>query len=174
MIASLPVPVVMVAALAKNSRVIGNHNQLLWHIPADLQRFKALTLGHPIIMGRKTFDSIIDILGRPLPGRTTIVLTRNQDFTCDGVQVAHTLAEAFALALAESPTEIHIGGGAELYRLALPFTSRLHLTLVDDEPSGDSYFPEFAEDFSVTTTHEPQSHNGLTYQWVDYERTQTS
>lgn len=170
MIAKLPVPVVIVAAMSRERHVIGHQNQLLWHIPADLKRFKALTLGHPIIMGRKTFDSIIDILGRPLPDRTTIVLTRNQDFVYEGVLVAHTLEEAFTLALAETPSEIHIGGGAELYRLALPYTSRLHLTFVDDEPVGDSFFPDFADEFVMTKEHEPQTHNTLTYQWVDYER----
>lgn len=171
MIETPSAPVVIVAAMAKHSRVVGNQNTLLWHIPEDLKRFKQLTLGHPIIMGRKTFDSIIDILGKPLPNRSTIVLTRNHDFSYDGVAVTHTLEDAFAQAQAEAPDEIHVGGGAELYQQALPYTDRLHLTLVDDEPTGDSYFPDFADEFTVTSTHPAKQHNGLTYQWVDYERT---
>lgn len=170
MLGTLPVPVVIVAAMSKRGHVIGNQNQLLWHIPEDLKRFKALTLGHPIIMGRKTFDSIIDILGKPLPERTTIVLTHNQDFTYRGVRIAHTLADAFALALAEDPTEIHIGGGAELYKLTLPYATRLHLTLIDNEPAGDSYFPDFTDAFVVTTQHPAQTHKDITYRWIDYER----
>lgn len=171
MIETPSVPVVMVAAMAKTSHVVGNQNTLLWHIPEDLKRFKQLTLGHPIIMGRKTFDSIIDILGKPLPDRRTIVLTRNHDFSYEGIAVAHTLEDAFAQAQAEAPDEIHIGGGAELYSQALPYTDRLHLTLVEDEPAGDSYFPDFIDDFTVTETHPAKQYNGLTYQWVDYERT---
>ena len=167
------VPVVIVAAMARHSRVVGNQNTLLWHIPEDLKRFKQLTLGHPIIMGRKTFTSIIDILGKPLPERTNIVLTRNHDFSYEGVLVAHTLEEAFAKALAESPAEIHIGGGSEIWQQALPYVDRLHLTLVDDEPTGDSFFPDFEADFTINKEYPPQTHESLSYQWVDYERKQS-
>ena len=166
----LSVPVVIVAAMGQNTRVIGNNNQLLWHVPEDLKRFKTLTLGHPIIMGRKTFESIIKILGKPLPGRTNIVVTRDPDYKYAGVKSVTSLEEAFQVAEKENPTEIHIGGGAEIYKQALPFTDRLHLTFFDDNKDGDVFFPEFAEDFIETKKYPSQEYEGLSYQWVDFER----
>ena len=166
----LSVPVVIVAAMGRNTRVIGNNNQLLWHVPEDLKRFKTLTLGHPIIMGRKTFESIIKILGKPLPGRTNIVVTRDPDYKYDGVKSVTSLEEAFQVAEKENSTEIHIGGGEEIYRQALPYVDRLHLTFFDDDKPGDAYFPEFAEDFIETKKYPSQEHEGLRYQWVDYKR----
>lgn len=164
------VPVVIVAALGKTTRAIGRDNKLLWHVPDDLKRFKELTLGHPVIMGRKTFESILEILGRPFPGRTNIVVTRQKDYAPEGVLVARSLEEAFALAEAEQPREIHIGGGAELYRQALPYTDRLHLTIFDDDQEGDTHFPEFTDGFVETKREGPFVHNGLTYEWINYER----
>lgn len=166
----LPAPIVIVAALGKRTRVIGKNNQLLWHVPADLKRFKVLTLGHPIIMGRKTYESIVALLGGPLPGRTNIVVTRNADYQTPGAVVVDSLDAAFAAARAESPKEIHIGGGAELYRQALPHVDRLHLTLFEEEPEGDAYFPEFAEAFVVSQEYPPAEHQGIVYQWIDYLR----
>lgn len=156
--------------MSRQQRAIGNRNSLLWHIPEDMKRFKALTLGHPIIMGRKTFDSILQILGKPLPGRSTIVLTRDQDYSYPGVKAAHTLELAIAMAREENPTEIHIGGGAELYRQALPLTSKLHITWVYDEPIADTFFPPFEDDFAVTHESGDREHEGLHYEWIDYER----
>lgn len=164
------VPVVIVSAMGRNTRVIGNNNQLLWHIPEDLKRFKALTLGHPVIMGRKTFESIIKILGKPLPNRTNIVVTRDTNFKYDNVFTTNSLEEAFKIAEKESPTEIHIGGGTQIYEQSLPFVDKLYLTFVDNEKSGDSLFPEFAHEFEVTKEHPTQEHNGIKYQWVDLER----
>jgi dihydrofolate reductase len=109
-------PIVIVAAISKGTRAIGNNNQLLWHVPADLKRFKQLTLGHPVIMGKKTFESILAILGKPFPGRTNIVITSDTDYTHPGATVVHSLADALAAARAENPTEIHIGGGGVLCR----------------------------------------------------------
>lgn len=163
-------PIVIVVAMSRTNRAIGNKNKLLWHIPADMKRFKALTLGHPIIMGKNTFLSIVEILGKPLPGRTNIVLTRDETYSYEGVKVAHSLVEAVELAKEESPSEIHIGGGAELYRQALPLVSVLHVTYVHDEPEADTFFPAFEDDFEITQEHEVATHEGLTYQWVDYER----
>ena len=168
-----PTPIVIVAGLGKSNHVIGKGNGLLWHVPADMQRFKKLTLGHPIIMGRKTFESILKILGKPLPGRTNIVVTRDNTYTHEGAKVAHSLEEAIALAEAEHPTEIHIGGGAELYRQALPLVSRLHLTWFWDDQAGDTFFPTFESEFSITTEHPVQTHDGLQFQWVDYIRKET-
>ncbi len=167
------IPVVIVAAISKYDRAIGYQNQLLWHIPDDLKRFKELTLGHPIIMGRKTHESIIALLGHPLPNRKTIVLTRTPEQSIPGVETAGSLEAAFAIAERENPTEIHIGGGASLYEVALPYIDKLYLTLVDDQKPADSFFPAYEEHFTITQTHEPRTHKGLSYQWVDLIRTAT-
>lgn len=164
------VKVIIVAAISRKNQALGNKNGLLWHIPHDLQRFKEKTLGHPVIMGRKTFESIIAILGKPLPNRTNIVVTRNQHFSYEGVIVTSSLEDAFKEAEKLNPTEIHIGGGAQLYRQALPFVDELYLTLVDDEPEADTFFPEFENEFEVQREHVMQSHNGIAYQFVDYTR----
>lgn len=163
-------PIVIVAAMSRVDRGIGKGNALLWHIPEDLKRFKALTLGHPIIMGRKTFESIIKILGKPLPGRTNIVITRDKEYRPDGAHVAYSLEEAILHAKLENPKEIHIGGGAEIYRLALPFVSQLHITWIHDKPEADTFFPPFEDEFVVTNAQPLCNHKQLQYQWIDYER----
>ena len=163
-------PIVIVVAMSRHTRALGNNNALIWHIPEDLKHFKALTFGHPIIMGRKTFDSIVAMLGKPLPGRTNIVLTRDFDYTYEGVKVAHSLEMALQMAEEESPKEIHIGGGAELYRQALPLVSKLHVTWIYDEPIADTFFPPFEDEFKIVVEHPQAEHKGLYYQWVDYER----
>jgi dihydrofolate reductase len=127
----------IIVAMSLN-RVIGRDNRLPWKLPADLRRFKRLTMGHCLIMGRKTYESI----GRPLPGRTVIVLTRQPDYAPPGVLVAHTLDEALALA---SGDEIFVAGGAEIYRQTLPLADRLYLTLIEREIAGDAYFPPLNE-----------------------------
>ncbi len=167
------VPVVIVAAMSTDQRGIGFNNQLLWHIPADLKRFKELTLGHPIIMGRKTFESIVTMLGKPLPGRTNIIVTRNPEYAVEGAITAGSLEAAFAIAERENPTEIHIGGGAELYTAALPYTDILHLTFVDSDVPADTFFPDFSKDFVEIKRHPKAEHDGLSYEWVDYKRKDT-
>jgi dihydrofolate reductase len=165
------VPVVIVSAMSKKDRAIGYQNKLLWHILEDLKRFKALTLGHPIIMGRKTFESIVAMLGKPLPGRINIVVTRNPEYVVAGAETAGSLEAAFAIAERENPTEIHIGGGAEIYNAAMPYVSRLHLTLVENEKAeADSFFPEYEKDFVVTREYPSQEYEGINYQWVDFAR----
>jgi dihydrofolate reductase len=124
----------LVAALADN-RVIGSRGRLPWHLPADLKRFKAITMGHAVLMGRRTFDSI----GRPLPGRRNIVLSRDPSFRPDGIAVARDLDAALELAGAE----VMVIGGAELYAQLMPRATRMYLTLVHHEFAGDAYFPEF-------------------------------
>jgi len=114
---------------------IGKNNQLLWHLPADLKFFKETTTGHPVIMGRKTFESV----GRPLPNRTNIVITRNVDWHHEGVKVAKSLKEALSFCPEHSSPKI-IGGG-EIYREALPMANRIYLTLVATSPDADTYFP---------------------------------
>jgi dihydrofolate reductase len=164
------IPLVLVVAMSRERRAIGNKNQLLWHLPTDLKHFKELTVGKPIIMGRNTYDSIINILGKPLPRRTNIVLTSRDDIAEPEVKVASSLNSALELASGEDPAEIHIGGGAKLYQEVLPIIDRLHVTWVNDEPEADTFFPDFADDFSVTKQHPPITENGITFQWVDYVR----
>jgi dihydrofolate reductase len=164
-------PLIIVVAMSKKDRGIGKGNRLLWHIPEDLKRFKALTLGHPIIMGRKTFDSILAILGKPLPGRTSIVLTRDETYTPpEGTHIAHSLEEAIGLAKEGEPIEIHIGGGAELYRQALPYIKKLYVTWIDDEVEADTFFPPFEDEFTITKTSPVMTHKGITFEWIDYKR----
>jgi dihydrofolate reductase len=131
------VPVTIVAAVARNG-VIGVDGGLPWHLPDDLRRFKALTMGHVLVMGRKTYESI----GRPLPGRTTVVVTRNAawDPGSEEVVVARGLDEAIRAAQ-RIDDEVFVVGGAQVYADALTLVDRLELTLVDDEPRGDTTFP---------------------------------
>ncbi len=162
--------IVIVAAMSRNTHAIGRENGLLWHIPDDMKRFKALTGNHPVVMGRKTFESIVAILGKPLPGRPNIVITRNPEYVFEGVTVVDSLEEGLQKAQELDHEEIHIGGGSEIYKQALPLVDELHLTFVSDEPDADTFFPDFEEDFEVVTKHEKRDHDGLSYQWVDYAR----
>jgi len=163
-------PIVIVAGMGKPSRVIGKDNGLLWHVSEDLKRFKLLTMGHPVIMGKKTFESIIEILGKPFPGRTNIVVTRDSEYSFEGAVVVHSLEEAVEVAESENPTEIHVGGGGEIYKQILDNVDRLHITWYHDEKAGDAFFPSFEEDFEISEEHPVQNHEGLNYQWVDYIR----
>ncbi|MGE6792314.1 dihydrofolate reductase [Pseudomonas guineae] len=133
-------PLCLIAALAEN-RVIGRDNQLPWHLPADLKHFKALTLGKPIIMGRKTWDS----LGRPLPGRLNLVVSRQPGLQLEGAEVFASLEAALeraeAWAHANDADELMLIGGAQLYALGLAQAERLYLTRVTLSPEGDAYFP---------------------------------
>jgi dihydrofolate reductase len=166
-------PIVIVAGIGKDTRAIGKDNSLLWHVPEDLKRFKKLSLGHPVVMGRKTFESIIEILGKPLPGRTNIVITRDKTYKYEGAIVTHSLEEALETAQLENPKEIHIGGGEEIYRQVLPQVSKLYLTFFFDDTKGDTHFPNFTQDFEIVTEHQAGEHNGLQYQWVDFIRKDT-
>lgn len=160
----------IVVALGRN-RAIGRENKLLWKIPDDLKHFKELTLGHPVIMGRKTFESILGMLGKPLPGRTNIVVTRNSAWSHEGVLVASSVDEALALAATQPGSdEIHIGGGAEIYAQVFPKVDRLYLTLVEDEQEGDAFFPAYEAEFTKVLRDEAREHNGLHYRFLDLER----
>ncbi len=123
------------------NRVIGKNNALIWHLPADLKRFKELTTGNVIIMGRKTYDSI----GKPLPNRINLVITRQKDFVAEGVIVVHSLDEALLKAKSLSRGDIFIIGGAEIYQLALEKADQILLTRLHDIFDGDAYFPEISE-----------------------------
>lgn len=154
----------------KHNRVIGCKNELLWHIPEDLKRFKTITLGHPIIMGRKTWESLPEKV-RPLPGRTNIVVTRDASYEAPGAQIAHSFPEALSYAKnAPGSEEIFIGGGTELYQASLPFVSRLYLTLIDDEREGDAYFPAYEDEFSHQVSDEAREFDGIKYRWTTLER----
>jgi dihydrofolate reductase len=139
----MTLPLILVVAVAENG-VIGHDNSLLWRLKTDLRRFRDLTWGKPIIMGRKTFESI----GRALPGRETVVLTRSEGFKAEGAHVARSWDEAVAKADALGRTmgadAIAVVGGAEIYALALPFVRKLYLTRVHASPVGDTLFPSFA------------------------------
>lgn len=159
-------------AIGKN-RELGLAGKLLWHIPEDMKRFKALTLGHPVVMGRKTFESILTILGKPLPGRTNIVVTRSSTalgINDPNVIVVHSLEDALAKARELDSEEVHIGGGADLYAQALPFVDRLYLTLIDGSKEADTFFPEYEKDFTKKISEEAHEHEGLKYSWVTLER----
>lgn len=165
------IPIAMIAAMAKN-RVIGVDNQLPWYLPEDLRFFKRMTQAKPLVMGRKTFQSI----GRPLPGRLNIVVTRDAEFHHDGVRVCHDLASALALAdqqaTIDGVEEIMVMGGAEIYAQALGHASRLYLTEVDIEVEGDARFPELdmSEWEEVQRVPGTPSEGQPAYDFVEYRR----
>jgi dihydrofolate reductase len=128
----------IIVAVARNG-IIGAGGQMPWHISEDLRMFRRVTTGHPVVMGRRTFES----LGRPLPARTNVVVTRNRDWTAEGVAVAGSLAEAFAMF--PPGEEVFVIGGGEIYAAALPLADRVYLTRVDFEYQGDVRFPEWDE-----------------------------
>jgi dihydrofolate reductase len=130
--------IALVAAMSEN-RVIGRDNSLPWHLPADLKHFKRLTTGHAVIMGRKTFES----MGKPLPNRTNIIVTRDREYSVAEATIANSLDEALQCAGQEQ--EIFILGGGELFRAALPMANRMYLTLIHAHINGDVHFPEFDE-----------------------------
>ena len=156
----------IIAAMSAN-RVIGSHNDLPWSLPADWKRFKSLTMGHHLLMGRKTFESI----GRPLPGRTTVVITRQSSYSPTEVLVAHSIEQALQLAAQDS--EVFVAGGAQIYQQMLPLADRLSLTFIDKEFEGDTIFPNFEEsDWKLIfkETREPDEKNAYHYSFLTYER----
>lgn len=150
-------------------RVIGKQNRLPWHLPEDLKRFKQTTMGHTLVMGRKTFESI----GRPLPGRRNIVLSRNLDFRPGGVDVAPNLAAALRLAEQAGETECFIIGGASIYEAARPLVQRLYLTLLHKSFAGDAHFPawNWREEFRIAREETGVSDDGeIPYTFLVAER----
>lgn len=154
--------VVLIAAHGRN-RVIGSGGGIPWHLPHDFAHFKAETLGHTLVMGRKTWDSI----GRPLPGRTTIVITRDPAWRSghDGVLVTRSLEGALELA-ADLDGDVMVAGGGEIYALALPYATHQILTEVQLEPDGDAFYPDYSDDEWVETRRE----RGEDCEWVWLER----
>ncbi len=156
--------VVLIAAVARNG-VIGKGGALPWHLPEDLRHFKALTLGHPIIMGRRTWES----LGRPLPGRHNIVVSRDAQWQPVGAERADSLPAA--LALAAGAPRVFVIGGAQLYAAALPLADALELTEIDADFDGDTHFPDWPREQFVETSRQPAvSASGLRYALVSYRR----
>ena len=156
----------IIAAMSAN-RVIGSNNDLPWRLPADWKRFKSLTMGHHLIMGRKTFESI----GQPLPGRTTIVITRQTGFAPARVLVAHSIDQALQLVAGDN--EVFVFGGAQIYQQMLPRADRLYLTSIHEEFEGDTNFPEFEEsDWLLISeeTQEPDEKNPYPYSFLIYEK----
>ncbi len=133
---------------AIHKRVIGRKNKLLWPIPDDLKRFKELTMGHPVIMGRKTFESILSSLKKPLPGRTNIVVTRDVKWNHEGVVAANSIEDAIKKASELDTEEIFVMGGAQIYEQSLPLLNRLYVTLIDADEEGDAYFPPYEHLFT--------------------------
>jgi len=160
-----------ILAAMSPDRVIGLDNRLPWKLPADLARFKQLTMGHYLLMGRKTFDSI----GKPLPGRVSVVVTRQKTFQHDGVLVAHSLEEALEHVRFE--VEVFVAGGAQIYELTLPLASHLYLTIVDGEFEGDTHFPEFDQNqwkLTAEESHEADELNRWAYVFKTYQRIRAS
>lgn len=156
----------LIVAMAKN-RVIGINNTLPWRLPADLKHFKALTMGHHIVMGRKTYESI----GKPLPGRTSVVVTRNPKYTVPGVIVVNSLQAA--ISASGDDAEIFVIGGAELYLQAIALADRIYMTEIDSDISGDAYFPEFKLDEWLEMSRDKHSQlepQPLRFDFVVYHR----
>ena len=156
----------LLVAMAKN-RVIGADNRIPWHLPNELKLFKALTMGHHIVMGRKTYESI----GRLLPGRTSVIVTRQRDYTVPGAVVAHSVKEA--LDACKDDDECFVIGGADLFRETLPVADRLHLTVVDAEPEGDTFMPDFDMSAWRETSSQPfpaDDKHAYPYRHTVYER----
>jgi dihydrofolate reductase len=160
---------VLIAALDRN-RAIGRGNALPWHLPDDLKRFKALTLGKPVLMGRKTAES----LGRALPKRRNLVLTRSGQVPFDGMEAVASIENALALSAAEGVDEICVIGGGEIYALTLPLATRLHLTHVDTVVDGcDAFFPGFDPlqwRAVAHETHATDDRHAFEFEFVDYAR----
>lgn len=153
----------IIAAVGRN-RELGKDNSLVWRLPSDLRRFKELTTGHAVVMGRKTFESI----GRALPGRENIVITRNPDFSSEGVEVANSFEKAMELCY----WNCYVIGGAEIYSIALPRAEKLYLTKVDGEFEADAFFPEFGPEWIKVTDQvfEADEKNDHGYSFVEYDK----
>lgn len=156
----------IITAMAAN-RVIGVKNRLPWHLPEDLRHFKALTMGHHIVMGRKTYDSI----GKPLPGRTTIIVTRNMDYAVPGCLAVNSIEAA--LTVCHGDSEIFFVGGAEIYSQVLPIADRIYLTEIKRDFPGDAHFPEFDLSQWSEASREKHTADGgepFEYHFVVYDR----
>jgi dihydrofolate reductase len=151
----------IIVAAAENN-VIGAENKMLWHIPEDFKHFKSVTMGKPCIMGRKTFESIVASLGKPLPGRVNIVISRHNT-QYSGALTCKDLDEALDQAAKTGTEEIMVIGGAQIYALALPYADKIYLTRVHQSPEGDAFFPALGAEWSLQSEQKFASHDFLTY-----------
>lgn len=160
-----PTPCLSLIVAHADDGVIGRDNQMPWHLPEDLKRFKSLTMGHHIIMGRKTFES----LGRLLPGRTSVIVTRDMGLQVAGAKIAHSLAEAVAMCAGDAAP--FLIGGAQLYAAGMPWVNTLYITRVHTHVAGDAYFPTIdAASWQLISTEEHVSITGLHYSDLVYQR----
>jgi dihydrofolate reductase len=158
----------IIVAVSENG-IIGRAGDLPWHISADLKRFKRITMGHCLLMGRKTFDSV----GRPLPGRRTVILTHDRDLSIEGAHVVHGFEEAVSACEAAQEDEVFVVGGAEIYRLALPKVEKVHLTRVHCVVQGDASFPELSKrewQLEWEEAHEAESEGGPAFTFQLWQR----
>jgi dihydrofolate reductase len=163
--------VTLVAAVARNG-VIGRDGTIPWRLPEDMQRFRALTMGHPVVMGRRTWESLPDPY-RPLPGRLNLVLTRNPEWSGDGAVRAGSLAEA--LELVGDASNVFVIGGAELYAASLPLADELVLTELDADVEGDTFFPAFDRSaFEEVARELREAPDGTAFAFVTYRRRRTA
>jgi dihydrofolate reductase len=153
----------IIVAMSKN-RVIGNNNELIWKLSSDLKRFKELTTGHPVVMGRKTYESI----GRPLPNRRNIIITRNSEYEVEGCEVVSSLEEALLL----SGNDCFIIGGGEIYKQSLELADKIYLTLVHKDFEGDTQFPELSKEWAIIDNKdfEADQKNEYNYSFIEYDR----
>ena len=159
-------PRISIIVAHSRNMAIGKANSLVWHLPDDLKRFKKLTSGHPIIMGRKTYQSI----NRPLPDRTNIVVTRDTNLEIPGCIVVHSIIEAIEKAKEFDREEIFIIGGAEIYKETLSLADRLYVTVIDMHVGGDAFFPEYSKIFTKKILEEPGESEGLKYSYLILEK----
>lgn len=152
----------LIVAMSQN-KVIGSNNAMPWHIPGELARFKRITTGHAIIMGRKTFESI----GRVLPNRTNIIITRDSEYKVEGALIVNSLDEALRQAKeADGSEELFIIGGGEIFKQAMPIADKLYLTLVHKDVDGDTYFPDYSM-FTKQISREDHEHDGFSYSFLE-------
>ena len=162
-------PIISLIVATDSKGGIGKNNKIPWHIPEDIKRFKDLTLGHPVIMGRKTFESILTYLKKPLPGRTNIVVTRNLDFTYDGVIVCKTIDEALGKASKLDKNEIFIGGGEQIFNAVVNRADRLYLTEVEGDFGADTFF-KHADKFKKVISKEEKNYKEIKFTFLTLER----
>lgn len=148
----MPEPQISIIAAIGSNRELGKDNKLLWNIPEDLKRFRKLTMGHPVIMGRKTFESI----GKSLPNRANIIITRDKNYQIVGCLIAHSLEEAINMAKEKDKKEIFIIGGGQIYEQAISIADKLYLTVVEGNYNADTFFPDYSQFKKVVFRKESQ------------------
>lgn len=157
----------IIVAVAGSKRVIGKKGGMPWHIPEELKRFREITMGHPIIMGRRTHASI----GKALPGRTNIVITRESNYASEGTIVVHSLEEAIKQAHGKSgDEEVFVIGGGEIYKQALLIVDKLYLTVIDADIEGDTFFPDYSEFKKIVRQSDEHQSDGFKYRFLELER----